>query len=74
MDAFPAELDIDGATDAIATHIEQLVRNNGDLDKKTYIYNLQRKIRSLKEQLANKVITFYLVVYKLINYYICCFY
>lgn len=42
--------------DVIMARAEQLVKMEGDLiqDKQTNIYNLQRKIKSLKEQLDNK--------------------
>ena len=52
MDAAMADMGIDGATEAILA--QQLVRHEADAlaDRKTHIYNLQRKVKSLKEHSA----------------------
>jgi chromosome segregation ATPase len=51
-----ADIGIDMNVDIILARAEQLVRMEGDgiHDKQTNIYNLQRKIKSLKEQVDNK--------------------
>ena len=56
MDPITADLGLDGAADAILVRADQLVKLEADnlVDRKTHIYNLQRKIKSLKEQLESK--------------------
>ena len=51
-----ADVGLDMNVDLILARAEQLVKSEGDTiaDKQTNIYNLQRKIKSLKEQLDNK--------------------
>jgi len=56
MAAFPVNLSLDGARDAIVMRAEQLCHLETELsDKKTHVHNLQRKVKSLKEKLIGKV-------------------
>lgn len=56
MDDIAADIGMDGAADAILARIDQVVSREGDMlvDRKTHIYNLQRKIKTLKEQMDSK--------------------
>lgn len=56
MDPIASDLGFDMAGDAIVARAEQLTKHEGDSlqDKKTHIYNLQRKIKSLKDQMESK--------------------
>lgn len=56
MDKISSDLGLDLTIDAITARAEQLVKLEADTiaDKSTHIYNLQRKIKSLKEQLESK--------------------
>jgi DNA repair exonuclease SbcCD ATPase subunit len=51
-----ADVGLDMNVDIILARVEQLVRSESDSlqDKQTNIYNLQRKVKSYKEQLDNK--------------------
>ena len=50
------DVGLDMNIDLILARAEQLIKSEGDTiaDKQTNIYNLQRKIKQLKEQLDNK--------------------
>lgn len=56
MEPITADVGLDMATDAIIARGEQLTHQESDglNDRKTHIYNLQRKCKSLKEQLNSK--------------------
>ena len=56
MDPMTVDMGMDGAAEAIMARIHQMVGKEADLlvDRKTHIYNLQRKIKTLKEQLDSK--------------------
>lgn len=56
MEPLAADMGFDMATDAIIGRAEQLMHMEGDglAGSKTHIYNLQRKLKSLKEQLESK--------------------
>ena len=56
LDAMMADAGIDGAAEAILVRADQLVKLEADAlaDRKTQIYNLQRKVKSMKAQLENK--------------------
>lgn len=56
MDALTIDMGIDSCTDAILARADQLVKHEFDIitDKKTQVYNLQRKIKTMKEQLDSK--------------------
>lgn len=56
MDDITADMGIDSCTDAIMARAEQLVKHEFDAlnDRKTHIYNLQRKVKSQKEALDSK--------------------
>ena len=56
MDPITADLGLDGSAEAILIRAEQLSKLEADalVDRKTHIYNLQRKIKNLKEQLESK--------------------
>lgn len=56
MEAITMDLGVESITDAIIARSEQLTKLEGDslADRKTHIYNLQRKVKSLKEQLDSK--------------------
>lgn len=56
MDRISSDLGLDLTIDAIISRAEQLVKMEADAiaDKSTHIYNLQRKVKSLKEQLESK--------------------
>lgn len=57
MDPITADMGIDGAIDAVASRAEQVVRNESSalVERKTNIYNLQRKIKAQKDQIDSKV-------------------
>ena len=56
MDPVTADLCLDSIVDAILVRSEQLMKMEHDqlVDRKTHIYNLQRKIKALKDQLESK--------------------
>ncbi|XP_078000204.1 coiled-coil domain-containing protein 170-like isoform X3 [Glandiceps talaboti] len=56
MDHMALDVGFDMTGDALMSRAEQLVRLEGDAvhDKTTAIYNLQRKVKNLKEQLESK--------------------
>lgn len=56
MDRISIDLGLDMTIDALISRAEQLVKleQNTIVDKSTHIYNLQRKVKSLKEQLESK--------------------
>ncbi|XP_046545107.1 coiled-coil domain-containing protein 170-like [Haliotis rubra] len=56
MDHIALDLGFDMTIDAIMAREPQLVKLEGDAlnDRSTHIYNLQRKVKSLKEQLESK--------------------
>lgn len=57
MDSVTSDMGIDGATVAILARAEQVMKNESSnlVDRKTQIYNLQRQIKTLKEQADSKV-------------------
>lgn len=57
MDSVTVDLGLDGATAAILTCAEQVMKNGSSalVDRKTQIYGLQRQIKTLKEQNDSKV-------------------
>jgi hypothetical protein len=52
-----ADVGLDGVTDAIMVRAEQLVKNESTelVDRKSHIFNLQRKLKIMKDQLDSKV-------------------
>ncbi|XP_062614112.1 coiled-coil domain-containing protein 170-like [Saccostrea cucullata] len=56
MDRISIDLGLDMTIDALIARAEQLVKLEQDtiVDKSTHIYNLQRKVKALKEQLESK--------------------
>jgi len=56
MDPITADLCLDSIVDAILVRSEQLMRSEHSelVDRKTHIYNLQRKVKACKEQLESK--------------------
>ena len=56
MDRISIDLGLDLTIDALISRAEQLVKLEQDTiaDKSTHIYNLQRKVKSLKEQMESK--------------------
>lgn len=57
MDRVTGDMGIDGATVAILARAEQVMKNESSnlVDRKTQIYNLQRQIKTLKDQADSKV-------------------
>ncbi|KAL3873318.1 hypothetical protein ACJMK2_036450 [Sinanodonta woodiana] len=56
MDRISVDLGFDMTVDALLSRAKQLVKLEADAlaDRSTHIYNLQRKVKSLKEQLESK--------------------
>ncbi|XP_070180437.1 coiled-coil domain-containing protein 170-like isoform X2 [Littorina saxatilis] len=56
MDRISLDLGLDMTLDALIARSEQLVKLEADAlaDRSTHVYNLQRKVKSLKEQLESK--------------------
>lgn len=56
MDRVTGDMGIDGATVAILARAEQVMKNESSnlVDRKTQIYNLQRQIKTLKDQADSK--------------------
>ncbi|XP_076463456.1 coiled-coil domain-containing protein 170-like [Babylonia areolata] len=56
MDHISLDLGLDSTLDGLVARAEQLVRMEGGAhaERSTHLYNLQRKVRSLKEQLESK--------------------
>ncbi|XP_059161028.1 coiled-coil domain-containing protein 170-like [Physella acuta] len=56
MDRISLDLGLDLTMDALIARAEQLMKLEADAlaDKSTHVYNLQRKVKSLKEQLESK--------------------
>ena len=56
MESINADLGVESILSSLMARVQQVVGKEGDLlvDRKTHIYNLQRKIKSLKEQLDSK--------------------
>lgn len=56
MDRMANDLGLDMTADALVSRAEQLVRHEASAlsDKSTHVYNLQRKVKSLKEQIDSK--------------------
>ncbi len=56
IDHISADVGLDMNVDILIARAEQLIKMESDSiqDKQTNIYNLQRKVKSLKEQLDNK--------------------
>ncbi|CAL1527506.1 unnamed protein product [Lymnaea stagnalis] len=56
MDRISLDLGLDLTMDALVARAEQLMKLEADAlaDKSTHVYNLQRKLKSLKEQLESK--------------------
>lgn len=55
MAPFAVDMALDSVVDAIVVRAEQIGSGAIDNDRKVHIYNLQRKVKSLKEQLECKV-------------------
>jgi ABC-type cobalamin transport system ATPase subunit len=51
------DVGLDGMADTILTRAEQLVKNESTelVDRKSHIFNLQRKLKIMKDQLDGKV-------------------
>ena len=56
IDAITADVGLDMSFDSLLGRADQLVKMEADAlqDRKTHIYNLQRKLKSMKEQLESK--------------------
>lgn len=56
MDRISIDLGLDMTLDALISRAEQLMKLEADAlaDRSTHVYNLQRKVKSLKEQLESK--------------------
>ena len=56
LETIALDLGFDLNGDAIIARAEQLVRNEGDglADKTTHVYSLQRKLKTMKQQLESK--------------------
>ena len=56
MESIHVDVGVENMLASIMARVQQLVGKEGDMlvDRKTHIYNLQRKIKSLKEQLDSK--------------------
>lgn len=54
MAPFAVDMGLESVVDAIAVRAEQITSCAVDNDRKVHIYNLQRKVKSLKEQLECK--------------------
>ena len=56
MEAITMDLGVESITDAIISRAEQMTRMENDnlVDRKTHIYNLQRKVKSQKEMIESK--------------------
>ena len=56
MESINADMGVESILTSLMARVQQVVGKEGDLlvDRKTHIYNLQRKIKSLKEQLDSK--------------------
>ena len=56
MDPISADIGIDMASEAVVGRARQLISLEADAlqDRKTTIYNLQRKLKGFKEQLESK--------------------
>ncbi|ELU12895.1 hypothetical protein CAPTEDRAFT_173947 [Capitella teleta] len=69
MDSLTIDMGIDGCTDAILARADQLVRHeyDGITDKKTQLYNMQRKMKTMKEQLDSKELHMELMRKKVAN-------
>ena len=57
IDRLAADVGLDSIQDAILARAEQLVKNESSelVDRKSHIFNLQRKMKTMKEQLDSKV-------------------
>jgi len=58
MDPITSDAGLDGASDAIVTRIEQVMRNEATSVQghKAHVYSLHRKIKQMKEQIDSKVV------------------
>lgn len=56
MDPITIDMGVDCLSDAIVARAEQMLRleNDAMVDRKTHVYNLQRKVKAMKEQLESK--------------------
>ena len=56
LDVIAGDIGFDLSMDAIIGRAEQLVKMEGDAlsERQTHIYNLQRKVKALKEQLESR--------------------
>jgi len=57
VNAIAVDVGLDGMSDAILARAEQLVKNETTelSDRKSHIFNLQRKLKIMKDQLDSKV-------------------
>ena len=57
IDSVAADVGFDAVRDTVLVRAEQLIKNEASelVDRKSHIFNLQRKLRSMKEQLDSKV-------------------
>ena len=72
LESMHADLGVENVLTSILARVQQLVGKEGDLlvDRKTHIYNLQRKIKSLKEQLDSKELHMDLLRKKVLYHYL----
>ena len=71
MESINADMGVESILTSLMARVQQVVGKEGDLlvDRKTHIYNLQRKIKSLKEQLDSKELHMDLLRKKVRNYF-----
>ena len=57
VNAIAVDVGLDGMSDAILARAEQLIKNEATeiADRKSHIFNLQRKLKIMKDQLDSKV-------------------
>jgi len=64
MTPFPVDLSLEGANGAVVGRAEQLCALEAELaEKNTHVYDLQRKVKNLKEKLSGKVFRTYNCTY-----------
>lgn len=58
IDAVAVDVGFDSVTDAVIARAEQLAKNEASelVDRKSHIFNLQRKLKIMKDQLDSKVL------------------
>jgi len=73
MEAITMDLGVESITDAIIARADQLTKMESDslVDRKTHIYNLQRKVKSQKEQLESKELHMELLRKKVSDLIVC---